>query len=126
QERRAPQEVVFGLRRRRPSARLARLRGVTCPPQRPSRTHGDATHRPWPAGQGAFLMIRRFAVALCAASLIALAFGCSGKTAQKTAPGASGTPGAFKIGIMTGTVSQGEEDFRGGEQVAARYPGRVK
>jgi len=35
-------------------------------------------------------------------------------------------PGEFKIGIMTGTVSQGEEDFRGAEQVAARYPGRVK
>jgi len=27
---------------------------------------------------------------------------------------------------MTGTVSQGEEDYRAGEQVAARYPGRVK
>ena len=27
---------------------------------------------------------------------------------------------------MTGTVSQGEEDYRAGQQVAARYPGRVK
>jgi hypothetical protein len=32
----------------------------------------------------------------------------------------------FKVGIMTGTVSQGEEDYRAGQQVAARYPGRVK
>ena len=27
---------------------------------------------------------------------------------------------------MTGTVSQGEEDYRAGQQIAARYPGRVK
>ena len=27
---------------------------------------------------------------------------------------------------MTGTVSQGEEDYRAGQQIAARYPGRVR
>jgi hypothetical protein len=27
---------------------------------------------------------------------------------------------------MTGTVSQGEEDYRAGQQIAARFPGRVK
>src|SRR6185503_12114162 len=32
----------------------------------------------------------------------------------------------FKIGIMTGTVSQGEEDFRAAQQVIAKYGGRVK
>jgi uncharacterized protein DUF3798 len=42
-------------------------------------------------------------------------------TAPRTATGAKD----FKIGIMTGTVSQGEEDYRAGQQVAARYPGRV-
>jgi Protein of unknown function (DUF3798) len=59
--------------------------------------------------------------------LAALVFGCSGKGGQNPA----GTPGAapaagFKIGIMSGTVSQGEEDFRGAQQVIAKYGSRVK
>jgi hypothetical protein len=63
------------------------------------------------------------------AALSALAAGCSGgKSASSSnagsAAGAANAP--FKIGIMTGTVSQGEEDFRGGEQVERKYPGRVK
>jgi hypothetical protein len=73
-------------------------------------------------------MIKRFTVALCVLLLAMCSFGC-GKNAQTTAgkaPATNGAPGAFKIGIMTGTVSQGEEDFRGGEQVAAMFPGRVK
>ncbi|MGH7740543.1 MAG: DUF3798 domain-containing protein [Candidatus Eiseniibacteriota bacterium] len=37
---------------------------------------------------------------------------------------AAGPP--FHIGIMCGTVSQGEEDYRACQQVAARYPGHVK
>src|SRR5262245_49046193 len=32
----------------------------------------------------------------------------------------------FKIGIMTGTVSQNEEEFRGGEAVARKYGAAVK
>ena len=67
------------------------------------------------------------ALALIAA---AASFGCSGKSAQTSAGGDSTATSAaatgFKIGVMTGTVSQGEEDFRGGQQVVARYPGRVK
>jgi hypothetical protein len=74
-------------------------------------------------------MKQRVLVALCAALLAAGAFGCSGKNAEP-ASGTSATPplapGAFKIGIMTGTVSQGEEDFRGAQQIIERYPGRVK
>jgi hypothetical protein len=74
-------------------------------------------------------MKQRVLVAMCAALLAAGAFGCSGKNAAP-ASGTSATPplapGAFKIGIMTGTVSQGEEDFRGAQQIIARYPGRVK
>jgi hypothetical protein len=67
-------------------------------------------------------MSRRVLHLVALAALAAALFGCSG---QKT----SGTPGAaepFKIGVMTGTVSQGEEDFRAGEQVERKYPGRVK
>ena len=31
----------------------------------------------------------------------------------------------YKIGICTGTVSQGEDEYRAAEQIAAKYPGRV-
>jgi hypothetical protein len=32
----------------------------------------------------------------------------------------------FKIGIMTGTVSQGEDEFRSAQMIEAKYPGHVK
>lgn len=32
----------------------------------------------------------------------------------------------FKIGLVTGTVSQGEDEYRGGERVVARFPGMIK
>lgn len=66
---------------------------------------------------------------LIAISLLALAaFGCSGQQAKSPADGTQATASSegFKIGIMTGTVSQNEEEFRAGEQVAEKYPGRVK
>jgi ABC-type glycerol-3-phosphate transport system substrate-binding protein len=44
--------------------------------------------------------------------------------ASAPAPDANGS--AFKIGIMTGTVSQGEDEFRAAQMIAAKYPGRVK
>ena len=78
-------------------------------------------------------MRHRITLALCAASLAALVIGCSGKSAKSAAQATGDAAKAaapanadFKIGIMTGTVSQGEEDYRAGQQVAARYPGRVK
>jgi hypothetical protein len=45
-------------------------------------------------------------------------------------PGPEGEPGAevpapFKIGIVTGTVSQGEDEYRAGEQMKQRYGDRV-
>lgn len=53
------------------------------------------------------------------------ATGCGG--GQKAASGdASAAADGFKIGIMTGTVSQNEEEFRAGQQVAAKYGARVK
>ena len=60
--------------------------------------------------------------------LAAFVFGCSGKSGQNTAATSnSAAPSeGFKIGIMTGTVSQGEEDFRGAQQVIAKYGSRVK
>ena len=62
---------------------------------------------------------------LSAVLALILIAGCSAPKASTTT-GDGGGPGKFKIGIMTGTVSQGEEDFRAGEQVERKYPGRVK
>ncbi len=67
--------------------------------------------------------MRKLTIALLALAALA-ALGCSAKKSASPAGGPAGS--AFKIGIMTGTVSQGEEDFRGGEQVERKYPGRVK
>ena len=58
------------------------------------------------------------------AVLVALA-GCSKGTQQSAATGSEGAK-PFKIGIMTGTVSQGEEDFRAGQQLQRKYGDRVK
>lgn len=52
-------------------------------------------------------------LALVAIMLFALA-GCGGRQA-------SGSDVDFKIGIMTGTVSQGEEEFRAGEDMVKKY-----
>jgi hypothetical protein len=76
-------------------------------------------------------VIQRYRIASCLALLAAFAAGCSGHPASDSAANRaekSSAPASadFKIGIMTGTVSQGEEDYRAGQQVAARYPGRVK
>jgi uncharacterized protein DUF3798 len=60
---------------------------------------------------------------LCLLAALALA-GCGGKDHASSSNTGSTRP--FKIGIMTGTVSQGEEDFRAGEQVERKYAGRVK
>ncbi len=61
---------------------------------------------------------KRLVLALFATLALAAA-GCSGGGSSK-AP-----VEGFKIGIMTGTVSQNEEEFRAGEQVAAKYGNRV-
>src|SRR5882672_9612875 len=54
--------------------------------------------------------------------------GCA-KPAQHAAGSAgadSAAAAGFKIGVMTGTVSQGEEDFRAGQQIQQKYGSRVK
>lgn len=70
-------------------------------------------------------MIRRHLMFALSLALVAATAGCGG---QKAAPQgeATATAEGFKIGIMTGTVSQNEEEFRAGQQVAAKYGGRVK
>jgi hypothetical protein len=66
-------------------------------------------------------MLRRSSLLLAVAALGFTAFGCAGSAAQDPTTGDN-----FKIGLMTGTVSQNEEEFRAGEQIAAKYPGRVQ
>ena len=77
------------------------------------------------AARSMTLISRRILVSALFLALAAGLSGCSGQSGTPATQGsAAGT--AFKIGIMTGTVSQGEEDFRAGEQVERKYPGRVK
>ncbi len=64
---------------------------------------------------------------LLAALALAAAMSCSSqqaRTADSSRP--AGQVAGFKIGIMTGTVSQNEEEFRAGQQLAARYGDRIK
>jgi len=68
----------------------------------------------------------RSRLVLCIALLAVLAYGCSNQPSTHSTPQASADTTGFKIGIMTGTVSQGEEDYRAAQQIAERYPGRVK
>ncbi len=59
--------------------------------------------------------------------IAALSCGCSSHpSSDAPAKTDAAAKADFKIGIMTGTVSQGEEDYRAGQQIAARYPGRVR
>lgn len=75
------------------------------------------------AARSTTLNSRRILTLVALVAIAATLTGCSGKS---SAPATQGSADAFKIGIMTGTVSQGEEDFRAGEQVERKYPGRVK
>ncbi len=49
---------------------------------------------------------------------------CTPEKETEPGPGAE-TPAPFKIGIVTGTVSQGEDEYRAGEQMKERYGDRV-
>jgi hypothetical protein len=71
-------------------------------------------------------MFKRFTLTFALVALVG-ALGCSGQQAKS--PSASGPAPdvtGFKIGIMTGTVSQNEEEFRAGQQLAQRYGSRIK
>jgi hypothetical protein len=71
-------------------------------------------------------MFRRLTPVLAALALAAT-MGCS---SQPASTGGSNRPASqvagFKIGIMTGTVSQNEEEFRAGQQLAKKYGDRIK
>ena len=71
-------------------------------------------------------MLKRLGIIL---ALVVFA-GLTGCTAQSPKSTDASKPAAavtgFKIGIMTGTVSQNEEEFRAGQQLAAKYGNRIK
>jgi hypothetical protein len=71
-------------------------------------------------------MLKRLHVALALLALAAT-LGCSAQSprSQDASQPAAQVAG-FKIGIMTGTVSQNEEEFRAGQQLAAKYGTRIK
>src|SRR5258705_7480811 len=76
-------------------------------------------------GQGVKFMILRHVVSWLALSLVVA--GCApAQRANQSAGADSAAANDFKIGVMTGTVSQGEEDFRAGQQIQAKYGNRVK
>ncbi|HLQ67645.1 MAG TPA: DUF3798 domain-containing protein [Candidatus Limnocylindrales bacterium] len=67
--------------------------------------------------------------AAAAAVLVLLALASCQKNSAATTTQASATPAStqpvrainFKIGVMTGTVSQGEDEFRAGQMIVAKY-----
>lgn len=65
------------------------------------------------------LAVRGALLGLAAALSLCLA-GCG-----KKGPASAASAGV-KIGLMTGTVSQGEDEFRAAEMISRKYPGRVR
>ena len=45
---------------------------------------------------------------------------------KSSAPEVATDSASFKIGLVTGTVSQNEDEYRGAEAAIAKYPGLVK
>jgi hypothetical protein len=73
-------------------------------------------------------MSNRFLTLFTLAVLGTAAFGCSGQQGKAPADGTqpAATTGAIKIGLMTGTVSQGEDEFRAAQQLAQKYGDRLR
>ncbi|MFZ5967973.1 MAG: DUF3798 domain-containing protein [Bacillota bacterium] len=69
-------------------------------------------------------MLKRSLAILMALFMIFSLAACGQKPAEQPAATEEPAPAenAFKIGIMTGTVSQNEEEYRAAERVMARYP----
>lgn len=78
-------------------------------------------------------MKRLLSIVLASVMLFSLA-ACTGTPAAPVAPDTSSTPDVsneapaasdYKIAIITGTVSQGEEEFRAAENMKAKFPGQI-
>lgn len=70
-------------------------------------------------------MKKYIALLLVVVLLLPILAACGDNTAtdttQDTAAAADGGTADYKIGIMTGTVSQGEEEYRAGQNMVAKY-----
>ena len=62
------------------------------------------------------------AICLCLAFVMMLGLAGCGPKEPETPPEAKET---YKIGIMTGTVSQGEEEFRAAQNMAEKYGDKI-
>jgi hypothetical protein len=72
-------------------------------------------------------MPKRLFSSLAALALVAFLAGCSGQQSKTPADNTAASGGGnFKIGLMTGTVSQGEDEFRAAEQLIVKYGDRIK
>lgn len=68
---------------------------------------------------------KSFLLLLCA--FLVLVAGCGGNTSQNQGDQpAAGTGESYKIGIVTPTLSASEDEFRGGDKVAKKYPEMIK
>lgn len=65
--------------------------------------------------------MKRLLAVLMSAVMILSVSGCSGNDASDTGDAGGGEAPAYKIGILTGTVSQGEEEFRAAENMKKIY-----
>ena len=64
--------------------------------------------------------MKKLLTVLLSFMLVAVVFtGCKKTTTTQTDTGTTGAK--FHIGIVTGTVSQGEDDLRGGDALAKEY-----
>lgn len=74
-----------------------------------------------------FKHLRLMLALLAVLGLLGGLIGCSAQNPKSTDASKPATRvAAFKIGIMTGTVSQNEEEFRAGQQLAKKYGDRIK
>lgn len=73
-------------------------------------------------------MKKLLSIVMALAMVLSLA-ACGAPKAETSAPGSQSGSGAagsdFKIAIITGTVSQGEEEFRAAERMKALYPDMI-
>ena len=66
-------------------------------------------------------MKKKLALLLAVLMMLGTLSACRSTDAPASAPAAGTAAESFKIGVMTGTVSQGEEEFRMAEQMKAKY-----
>ncbi|QEK01794.1 DUF3798 domain-containing protein [Treponema phagedenis] len=67
------------------------------------------------------MKLKRSVFLMLIAAAFLLASGCSKKEEEKSAGNASQAKAAYHIGIVTGTVSQSEDDLRGAEKLIELY-----